>query len=43
MDLELVEDAGSKRELRGCGAVASTFLSPAARLASDIAVLTSFT
>ena len=43
MDLELVEDAGSERELRGCGAVDQHVLVAAARLASVIAVLTSGT
>ena len=43
MDLELVEEAGSERELRGCGAVDRTFLWPAARLASVIAVVMSST
>jgi hypothetical protein len=43
MDLELVEDAAGERELCRPGAVDKHVLSPAARLASVIAVPTSFT
>ncbi len=42
MELELVEDAGGKCQLRDCGAVDQDVLVAAASLARVIAVVTSF-
>ena len=43
MDLELIEEAGSERELRNCSAVDQDVLVARTRLASVIAVVTSST